>query len=320
MERLNGVTNISSLKDGSGLTYLAFRKKLRPAFHIVWTDMMLCFLMMFLPNLFFVKTIDYSVIANIFIPLCALWSAYWIHAYICFFHEAAHFNIHSNRMKNDLLSNIVLTPFVGIIVKSYRVSHWEHHKHLGTVKDTEISYLTALSVTNLLQVVTGIYHVKVILKYIQNFRSVGTRAQKDSRAKIFLLTLAVAVVVQLTLSYFMFIYISAAAGLSWLIAYFVLYPLLAKIRQTLEHRSLVAQDSVTDKECQAVNRIFGKDFFSRYFGAAGFNRHLYHHYDPSISYTNFNEFEKFLEASPVSEEISSKRTTYSETFRRLLES
>ena len=33
--------------------------------------------------------------------------------------------------------------------------------------------------------------------------------------------------------------------------------------------------------------------FSRYFGGAGFNRHLLHHLDPSISYTRFDEFERF---------------------------
>lgn len=319
MEKLNGVPNISMLKDSYGLSYLSFRKKLMPTFFKVWLDMVLCLVMMFLPSLFFKEIASSILISIIFIPLCSLWSAYWIHAYSCFFHEAAHFNIHRNKVTNDVISNLLLTPFFGLLVKGYRVSHWEHHKHLGTEKDTEISYRSVLSLKNLLQVVIGVYHLKVILKYIDNYQSVSPQAHKNLKSNIFLLTLILAVVVQTTITIFMFTDISIAAGLSWAIAYFILYPMLSKIRQTLEHRLLdvkIINDSI---EHGAAHRIFGTDFFSRYFGAAGFNRHLLHHYDPSISYTNFDELEDFLKNTSASEGLISKRTTYSETFWNIIE-
>ena len=60
------------------------------------------------------------------------------------------------------------------------------------------------------------------------------------------------------------------------------------------------------------------DFLSRFFGAAGFNRHLIHHYDPSISYTRFDDFEKFLLSSPAKSEIDKSKTSYLKTFFKLV--
>lgn len=319
MEVLNGIQYISSLKDNNGLSYLIFRKKLSPAFYKVWMDITLCLVMMFLPILFFSEVVNYSSISNIFIPVFALWSAFWIHAYSCFLHEAAHFNIHRNKKINDLISNLLFTPFFGMLCRDYRLSHWEHHKHLGTTKDTEISYMSPLSITNLLQVITGIYHVKIVLKYVQNFKSADSLRHKHSRHIVFLITLFLAVTVQIMISFLMFMYVSAAAALSWIIGYFVLYPMLAKIRQTLEHRSLNENAHTEASDCQAINRLFGNNFFSRYFGAAGFNRHLLHHYDPLISYTNFDELELFLKNTSIAEYLDAKRSIYSVTFAKLLE-
>ena len=319
MEALNGVQNISLLKDKNGNGYLSFRRKLTPAFYRVWMDITLCLVMMFLPVLLFNEVVNYSSIAYIFIPVWALWSAYWIHAYGCFFHEAAHFNIHREKKINDLISNLLLTPFLGMLITDYRLSHWEHHKHFGTSNDTEISYRSPLSIKNLLQVFTGISHVRIVLKYVQNFKSAGSQSQKYSRSIAFLITLFLAAIVQVMISSLMFIYVSASAALSWIIAYFVFYPMLARIRQTLEHRRLDENAQIEAMECQAVNRLFGNSFFSRYFGAAGFNRHLLHHYDPSISYTNFDELELFLRNTSIAEELDAKRSTYSGTFAKLLE-
>ena len=318
MHVLNGIPDITSLKNNSGLRYLDFRKKLKPAYYKVWIDMLFCFLMMFLPVLLFSVFANHSIATYVLVPLCALWSAFWIQAYNLFFHESAHFNIHDNKNINDMISNIVFTPFFGVLVKSYRLSHWEHHKHLGSAKDTEISYMTAVSLSNALQMVLGIYHVKMILKYFKNFKSVGSKINRNSRSSIFLFTLLIAVFFQFSISYLMLMYVSTAACLSWIIAYFFLYPMISNLRQTLEHRPTDLHQSFTTTDSRAVNRIFGTDFFSKYFGAAGFNRHLLHHYDPLISYTNFNELESFLKDTQVAEKVSSTRSTYPEVFKIIL--
>ena len=103
MVSLTDMPSILSLKNRKGLRYLAFRKKLKPAFHKVWADIMICFLMMFMPVLFFAEASNMTLTTYTLIPLCSLWSAFWIHAYGCFFHEAAHFNIYKNKKVNDMI-------------------------------------------------------------------------------------------------------------------------------------------------------------------------------------------------------------------------
>ncbi len=92
------------------------------------------------------------------------------------------------------------------------------------------------------------------------------------------------------------------------------------LRQLLEHRSI---DAVEGKDYLQehhgpVNRMFGTHFWSRKFGSAGFNRHLLHHWDPSISYTCFDEMEKYLLKTEMAEEVESARTSYLATLRELV--
>ena len=80
-------------------------------------------------------------------------------------------------------------------------------------------------------------------------------------------------------------------------------------------QSFVSVKHLTRKE--VLNQIFGNNFFSRYFGGAGFNRHLLHHLDPSISSTRFDEFEEFLMRSSCAAEINKCRSTYWTKFKEL---
>ena len=68
----------------------------------------------------------------------------------------------------------------------------------------------------------------------------------------------------------------------------------------------------------AFTRLFGDGFFASSFGAAGFNRHLLHHWEPQVSYTNLAELERFLEKTPMAEIMDRRRAGYAETFRRLV--
>ena len=67
----------------------------------------------------------------------------------------------------------------------------------------------------------------------------------------------------------------------------------------------------------AVNRTFGDGIIASTFGAAGFNRHIFHHRDASVSYTRLKDVQEFLLDSPWGDEIRSAQTTYFSTFREL---
>jgi hypothetical protein len=98
------------------------------------------------------------------------------------------------------------------------------------------------------------------------------------------------------------------------------FPFLFALRQLLEHRHEHA-DPLTDYaeiDHGACTRLFGDDLFSRTFGGAGFNRHLLHHWEPQVSYTNPPELEAFLRGTEMAPIIEARRSSYPETFRKLL--
>jgi hypothetical protein len=131
--------------------------------------------------------------------------------------------------------------------------------------------------------------------------------------------IAYAFCVQSAVLFLLFRFISPPAALAWVSGLLLFGSFLSILRQTLEHRSLVAPDGVDFKKVShgPVNRLFGVDLFSRNLGGAGFNRHLLHHWDPNISYTCFDELEAFLLETAVHDEIERQRTTYWKTFREM---
>ena len=111
-----------------------------------------------------------------------------------------------------------------------------------------------------------------------------------------------------------------STSLVWGLAAFSVYPFFGTLRQLLEHRSENARADVDYRKVDhgAVNRIFGCSLLARTLGAAGFNRHLLHHWHPQASYTRFDDLEAFFLHTRLRESIDTARTTYGETLRRLM--
>ena len=82
--------------------------------------------------------------------ITSIWLGFWIHALSLFVHEGAHGNLCENKKINDVLSSFLSIFLLSMNIKEYRVKHWEHHKHLGTINDAENSYFNSLSFNNLL--------------------------------------------------------------------------------------------------------------------------------------------------------------------------
>jgi fatty acid desaturase len=105
--------------------------------------------------------------------------------------------------------------------------------------------------------------------------------------------------------------------ITWVAAMIIVFPLFATIRQLMEHRDIAASGKIDYSKIDhgKVNRLFGNGPLDSSFGAAGFNKHLLHHWDPSISYTCLNEVEKFLTNCPETSAIIHKsKTSYLKTF------
>lgn len=321
---LNGVPDIHSLVNADGLTYKEFRKTLKLKQPIVYFNMVVPWVFIFVALVFFYILRENFWVSLWLVAPATLWLAFWMQAYTVHIHEAAHFNIHHNRATNDLLADMLITPFTGLRVKDYRISHWKHHRFLGLLTDTEISYHKPISVKQVFEGLTGIYLLKTVWRYFGNFRDIDsnrkvTSTGTSSKSTSFIWSLVIMLVTQLLITGVLWYFVSIFAAIAWLANTFIAGPFVAHLRQSLEHRSLTANKGTDFSEIEhgPINRIFGTDFFSRYFGGAGFNRHLLHHYDPSISYTCFPEMEHFLDSTSAKGVLDASRTTYVKTFFKL---
>lgn len=109
-------------------------------------------------------------------------------------------------------------------------------------------------------------------------------------------------------------------SLAWITGFLLWFPLFSTLRQILEHRDFAAAADTDFSRVRhgEVTRLFRDGVAARTFGAAGFSRHLLHHWEPQISYTRLRELELFLletEAAPV---IRAQRETYFSTFRKMV--
>lgn len=327
-EVLPGSPDVRQLQHSTLGMWTIFRKNLRPRYGVVWFDIFFCLLMMiggFAAHVALVcaKGNVFGLEVGI---LFVLWIGFWLNAILTFGHEAAHYNLSPSRARNDILADWTIWLFFPETTKNYRRSHWQHHLHLGDLQDTEISYHNCLSPWFLARALTGIYLLELMSRYIfrprpaASVRRAPSSAPSGSAADRFTPVLRTAAVHSIFLGIAIFLFHAYASALVWAIAVVFVFPFFASTRQILEHR---AADAACSMDLSVVpqgpvNRLFGTDLFSRYFGAAGFNRHLLHHWDPTVSYTRFDEMQAFFIATHLQGSLAKAQSSYAATFVALL--
>jgi fatty acid desaturase len=322
--RLSGIPEVDHCSNSEGMKYSNFRQSLKIKLGVIARNVTVAWAMI-ISSIIIASNVDDVVVSAILVIPLALWLSFWMQSYTSHFHEAAHFNIHPNRRVNDLLADLFLTPFVGLRVKDYRTSHWKHHRFLGLLDDTETSYVKPINVTQLVEGITGIYIWRTAIRYFKNYKNLDekkarTENSSNVKSQSFILTLGLMLIFNVTIFFLFFTAEFYLVAFAWLCSVFITGPFIANIRQTLEHRSFTALTTIdyTKVEQGPCNRVFGTDFFSRNFGGSGFNRHLLHHVDPTVSYTCFDEMEAFLIDTPLKNFIEANRTTYFKTLLTLV--
>ncbi len=305
-----------SVSAPGGLSYKEWRSGLRPRYTMVWRDILFGYAAIFsLIALSAWLQTQYPgwVILNIIVT--ALATGYFIAYLSLFIHEAGHFNIHPDKKINDRLAAIFLCAVLGLDVKTYRKIHWMHHVHLGTPEDTEISYHNAITPGFIFETITGLHLVKVIRKKTGNNLLTGTM-KKDSRIMLFIGLLLNALIIAAAI-YAGYWHIA----IIWVGAMFIFFPFFATLRQILEHRSELASAKTDFAKTPhgKLSRLFVSGPFSSSFGAAGFNKHMIHHWDPQVSYTRLKDIEQFLlQCDAVKNIVRSSRTSYLASFKKLI--
>lgn len=319
------LNNLEHLKFGEvtnevGSSYATFRRSLKPILWRVWFDI---FLLYALQIGFFVFMHQYMrewTLTNVFgTVVMALLIGFFLASLNLFIHEAAHYNIHHNKKTNDLLANIFIGIWFGMNVKSYRIIHWQHHEKLGTVEDTEHSYFNALSWKFILSTLFGIHVIRILLFRNKNVSAATGQNPENKRLdKIMFFSGILLNLLLLSAAYYIGNYFWIPA---WIIGMFSIYPFFNSVRQLLEHRDEKAQAETDYAQVPhgVVSRFFQFNLFSYFFGGAGFDKHLLHHWDPQISYTRLKEVADFLSMTQQCNEIITKsRTNYLTTFLKLL--
>jgi fatty acid desaturase len=247
------------------------------------------------------------------IPLSAFLIGYTLAYLHLFIHAAAHYNLHPDKQTNDQISDYMIGVFFGIQQSNYRKIHWTHHTNLGMINDTEHSYFNELNTLFLLKCLTGIHTFSIIL---------SRKKSTDQPEKV---KSSISFGVYITLFHGMLLSALFLLGgwmllVIWLAGLLVVFPSLAAIRQLLEHRDVQASNKINYRETDhgKVSRLFGAGIIDNSFGAAGFNRHLLHHWDPTISYTSLSTVEDYLLHCPeTSDIIKESKTSYLKTFLAL---
>lgn len=313
-----------ALVDGQGRDYKAYRATLKPDYARVWRELAPV-------HLLIAATVAGLALAQpglplggqlALVPLGATVLGALINYVVLFLHEGAHHGLHPDRATNDRLTYALIGIFIGAHVATYRANHFEHHRKLGEPGDTEHSYFEAPTPGFLIRSLTGVRTLTMALgqRYLLGARDPGpatAQAPKKPLPWSLLGGLAFhgAVVGGLLLAG------AWAAAAAWVGAMGLVFPTLGSLRQILEHRDERADPQADYSQIPhgATSRIFKGGLFTAFFGGAGFDRHLLHHFEPAVSYTRLPELEAFLRDTPLAGYLETRTTSYGRTLRALME-
>lgn len=311
----------NQLVDDRGTTYREFRKGLQPRYRRVWLDIGAGYAAVIAVLAIMAAWDPTMPLAIVGAAVGAVSVGYALAFINNFFHEAAHHNLHPDRDRNDLLTNVLMGWLFGSSIQQYRKVHFQHHRALGTTEDSESSYFDPLRVRYLVAGLTGLKVLRTLRRYHQVESAKNADEQKrPDRSRLKWSVLAASVSLAVTSG--LWLTGAEVAGVAWLAGLLLVFPFFVSLRQLLEHRSEDADPNMdyTQVDHGAVNRLFGDGPMASTMGSAGFNRHALHHWEPNLSYTRLADLETWLlrtEAAPL---IQERQTSYAKTFRQLLES
>ncbi|MCS3894580.1 fatty acid desaturase [Bradyrhizobium japonicum USDA 38] len=300
------------LVDRSGQRYLDFLKTLKPSYVRVWADIALGYAALLATALATAIAPRYGCPPWIATLGGALAIGFWVAYLQLFIHEGAHFNLAQRRETSDLLCDLLIAWMVGTSVQSYRPFHFQHHRVLGQKDDSEMSYFFPLNLLFIFKSLFGLRSIEVLSK-----RRASAGKARTTR-ETFLLLIGLSIHGTIVGASFWFGFY--ALGFAWILGIGMIFPFLGALRQLLEHRDPNADPHIDyfEQDHGAYTRVFGPSVFSSLFGAAGFDRHLLHHWEPQVSYTNLHQLEAYLLDTDIAPIIEMRRSSYITTFLGLL--
>jgi fatty acid desaturase len=247
-------------------------------------------------------------------PLAAAAVGTTVHRLGHFLHEGAHFNVAPDKAINDRITNATVGIVVLTDVRAYRPIHMVHHRKLGQDDDPERGYFERL---NGRFVFRGLSGARVMFSMRQRLAAAETEGPQPSKlVPLIGAAMHAGVVIGLLRAR------RRGTAVAWAIGVGGVYPLLNSTRQLLEHRDETEDlhEPPPDIPARALTRMFTRGPLSQIIGGVGFNRHLLHHWDASISYTRLRELEERLQPTAAGPILAARENSYSETLRRMWQS
>lgn len=311
----------AGVRNSSDVALIDFLKTLRPNYTIVYRDIAIGYIAIAVTVPVAITAEQWGAPFLVVTPITGLLIGFWIAYLQLFIHEGAHWNLAADRDASDRLCNRLISWWAGLEVSKYRRVHFQHHRALGTTQDSEISYFFPLNLIFFAKGLLGIRAIEVFLAREALAKPAATGVKNSPRIvpsphKEMVVGALFHLVCILSLLYFG--YWAVAAG--WALGVGGVFPLFGALRQLLEHRSEEARPDVDYRltDHGAMARMFDDGAFARTLGGAGFNRHLLHHWEPTVSYTRLADLEAFFLDTDLAEIIRDRRTTYGRTFVRLM--
>jgi len=302
-------------------SYRDFVQSLRPDFARVRRDVLFGYLML-LGTIVLTAALPYAGVPRIVAAaIGAVSIGYWIAYLQLFIHEGAHYNLAADRQASDRFCDRYISWMIGTTVASYRIVHFQHHRALGTVNDSEHTYFFPLNLWFVIKTLFGLRVLEVLFAR----KTIADASNKTAKIKEKAARTSMAAPLFALLVYGGIVALTYLVGfwwlsLAWIAGVGMVFPFLGALRQLLEHRDEKADNGADFRVVPhgATTRMFKEGAFGSTFGGAGFNRHLLHHWEPQISYTNLPALEQFLLRTKAGPIIERRTTTYSSAFLKLL--
>ena len=302
----------SMIETTDGRSYRAMRGDLEPRWPQVWFDLGVTIAAVAIAPIAMSRIERALGKRAMFIaPVAAVAIGTAVHRLGLFIHEGAHYNLAPGKSASDRLANATVGVVILTDVRAYRPIHMAHHRKLGQADDPERSYFESFDGRF---VARGLLGANVLVALRQ--RLTGLQPSEPPPSKLVPLAGAAfhaGIILGLLRRG------RRATAASWAVGVGSVYPLLNTARQLLEHRDDLARTDVPYEEAAhgVVTRMFTKGPLSSILGGVGFNRHLLHHWDASISYTRLRDLEQSLLPTAAGPVMRARNGNYSETFRRL---
>jgi fatty acid desaturase len=297
--------------DSRGLRYGDFLSTLKPRYSRLYFDIGRGYLALLVTTAI-LSMLSLDGTYSLAIALAgALSIGFWIAYLHLFIHEGAHFNFAADNGLSDFLCNLLIAWLIGTSVQKYRAVHFQHHRALGLTSDSESTYFSPLNSLFLFKAFFGIR----VFEVMGAWKVAVPKATSSKGTYVGL----VGVLIHASIVVSAFMLQAPWVSAAWIFGAIFVFPLLGFLRQLLEHRAPDADANVdyTRHDHGAYTRIFGSDVLSSLFGSAGFNRHLLHHWEPHVSYTNLPQMEAYLLDTEVAPLIEMRRASYAGTFVKL---